>query len=231
MKTIFSFVFIFCIYIVSVMSQEVDLSLFAPLEVEVTNFENVPQKGENIIFEGINSDLMYSGTTNSEGKFNLFIKGGETYLIKIKSIGKDTDYSTFEVPKLDKDRTYSTSNLIIQFELPRTFTLDNVHFNSGKAELTKSSYSEINELLEYMKIKEDLVIEIAGHTDDVGEDEYNMDLSGRRANSVKDYLISNGISPDRIIAKGYGESQPIASNETPEGRQKNRRTEVRIIKE
>ncbi len=231
MKTIFSFVFIFCICIVSVMSQDVDSSLFAPLEVEVTNFENVPQKGESIIFEGVNSDLMYSGTTNSEGKFDLIIKGGETYLIKIKSIGKDTDYSTFEVPKLDKGRTYSTSNLLIQFELPRTFTLDNVHFNSGKAELTKSSYSEINELLEYMKIKEDLVIEIAGHTDNVGEDEYNMDLSERRAKSVKNYLVSNGISPERIIAKGYGESQPIASNEIPEGRQKNRRTEVRILEE
>lgn len=231
MKTFFSFVLIFYICSVSVMSQEVDLSQFAPLEVELTNFKNVPQKGENIIFEGINSDLMYSGTTNSEGKFDLVIKGGETYLIKIKSIGKDTDYSTFEVPKLDKDRMYSKSNLLIQFELPKTFTLDNVQFNSGKAELTRSSYSEINELLEYMKIKEDLVIEIAGHTDDVGEDEYNMDLSERRAKSVNDYLVSNGISPERITAKGYGATQPIASNEIPEGRQKNRRTEVRILEE
>ncbi len=231
MKTFFSFVLIFYICSVSVMSQEVDLSQFAPLEVEVTNFKNVPQKGENIIFEGINSDLMYSGITDSEGKFDLVIKGGETYLIKIKSIGKDTDYSTFEVPKLDNDRVYSTSNLLIQFELPKTFTLDNVHFNSGKAELTTSSYSEINDLLEYMKIKEDLVIEIAGHTDDVGEDEYNMDLSERRAKSVNDYLVSNGISPERITAKGYGSTQPIASNEIPEGRQKNRRTEVRILEE
>ena len=74
-------------------------------------------------------------------------------------------------------------------------------------------------------------IEIAGHTDNVGTIESNIKLSKERANSVRNYLIKKGISAKRVIAKGYGETQAVADNLTPQGRKKNRRTEVRIIKE
>ncbi len=210
-------------------AQDSDASIYAPLEVLVTNFKNKPLKGESIIFEGIDSDLSYTGTSNSLGKFHLDIKGGETYLIKIKSIGKATDYSTFEVPSLQAGQEYAVSELTIQIELPKSFTLDNVHFATGKSELNKTSYTELNELVEYMHLKEDLRIEIAGHTDNVGEEKDNQTLSQSRSDRVKSYLISKGISEKRLIAKGYGETQPAATNDTPEGRQMNRRTEVRII--
>ena len=82
-----------------------------------------------------------------------------------------------------------------------------------------------------MKFKETLAIEIVGHTDNVGEEDANLLLSRKRAENVRAYLIRNGIDQSRIKATGYGESQPIATNNTPEGRQKNRRTEVRIIKD
>ncbi len=72
-------------------------------------------------------------------------------------------------------------------------------------------------------------IEIAGHTDSVGSEMYNLRLSEARANAVRDYLIQHGISPDRLIAKGYGESRPIAPNTTREGRAKNRRVEFTVI--
>jgi len=71
-------------------------------------------------------------------------------------------------------------------------------------------------------------IEIGGHTDDVGEDAANQKLSKDRANAVRNYLLKE-IEPERVTAVGYGESKPIAYNDTPEGRQKNRRTEVRIL--
>lgn len=79
-----------------------------------------------------------------------------------------------------------------------------------------------------MKWKEDSKIEIAGHTDNVGNDNDNMILSQKRAETVKTWLVKKGIQPQRIIAKGYGASQPVADNST-EGRQQNRRTEVRIL--
>jgi outer membrane protein OmpA-like peptidoglycan-associated protein len=69
-------------------------------------------------------------------------------------------------------------------------------------------------------------IEVAGHTDSRGSDAYNIKLSQRRAEAVRDYLISKGIAADRLSAKGYGESQPVADNATDEGRFKNRRVEL-----
>ncbi len=72
-------------------------------------------------------------------------------------------------------------------------------------------------------------MEISGHTDSDGSEMYNLRLSQARAQAVVDYLVSRGISPSRLIAKGYGESRPVAPNDTPENKQKNRRTELKIL--
>jgi len=82
-----------------------------------------------------------------------------------------------------------------------------------------------------MKRRKNIEVEIAGHTDNTGSEEDNLKLSQRRADRVKKYLINEGIDARRIKAKGYGENQPVAGNNTKEGKQKNRRTEVRIIGE
>jgi OOP family OmpA-OmpF porin len=229
MKSILLIISIFAASLSTLFSQNPDSLNSALITVIVTNFGNIPQKGEQIIFENLKTKKIYKGVTNSKGKFDILLKGGEKYQIKIKSIGEADDYNTFEIPALEKDEYYTSSTLTIQFELPRSFTLDNVEFESGKSTLTKSSYKELNELLEYLKLKNDVIIEIAGHTDDVGDDESNLKLSTARAETVRNYLLSKGIPPKRVIAKGYGETQPIASNNSPEGRQKNRRTEVRIL--
>lgn len=208
--------------------QQKDSIAKAPVEVIVTDFNNTPVEGEQIIFEGLDSKRKYRGVSNSEGKFDILLEGGETYLIKIKGVGEAKDYNRFELPVLGENESYGKTTLTIQFEQPKVFTLDNVEFETGKSSLTQKSYSELEELREYMQLKEDLVVEIAGHTDNVGDEESNMRLSEARARTVRNYLISKGISPERIIAKGYGESQPIAPNTSAEGRQRNRRTEVRI---
>ena len=80
-----------------------------------------------------------------------------------------------------------------------------------------------------MKWKEDERYEISGHTDNVGKDADNLKLSQERAEAVKAYLVKKGIKASRIVAKGYGATRPVAENTTPEGRQKNRRTELLII--
>ncbi|MGC9341442.1 MAG: OmpA family protein [Bacteroidales bacterium] len=219
------------IILTTVIAQQVDSTHKAPIQVIVTDFENKPMEGEQIIFQGLNSKSTFKGVSNSEGKFDILLDGGETYNIKIKSIGEAKDYNRFELPVLGENESYGNIILTIQIEQPKLFTLDNVEFEFGKSSLTKSSYSELEELTEYMKLKESLVVEIAGHTDDIGDEESNIKLSEARAATVRNYLIAQGISPERIVAKGYGESQPIAPNATDEGRQRNRRTEVRIIQE
>lgn len=215
----------------SLLGQDTTSSQLATIHVLVTDFENNSKKGEQLLFEGLNSGIVYKGISDEDGKFDIQLQCGDTYLIKIKSIGEAQDNNKLSIPALNDGESYSPMLLTIKFEPPKFFTLDNVHFDSGKPTLKKSSYTELNELLEFMTLKEDIFVEIAGHTDNVGDKAANLKLSQARADAVRNYLISNGIESNRIISKGYGEDYPMDTNNTAEGRQNNRRTEVRIIKE
>lgn len=106
--------------------------------------------------------------------------------------------------------------------------LQNVNFRINSAELRDTAEEILDEDTATLLNNPDVMIEVAGHTDSTGQASYNMDLSQRRANTVRDYLIANGVDADRIVAKGYGQEQPIADNGTAEGRTLNRRVELRI---
>ena len=110
------------------------------------------------------------------------------------------------------------------------FTLVNIYFDTGKDVIKKEFKSEIDRLTKIMKNYPELIIEIGGHTDDVGTDESNQTLSQKRANAVMEAIVKNGIDPKRISAKGYGETVLVADNKTQDGRSKNRRTEFVIVK-
>ncbi|MDD5571396.1 MAG: OmpA family protein [Bacteroidales bacterium] len=200
----------------------------ALLKVTVTDFNSVPRKSEIIIFENLKTKESFTGISGNDGKFSILIPKGCKYNIKFKSYIDEIDYNTIEIPSGEGQ---ITSNLFIKIEPPKTFTLRNVLFDFGKATLKKESFKTLNDLVELMKIKTTMVIEIAGHTDNVGGAESNMKLSQERANSVRDYLIKNGVPATRVTAKGYGDTQPVDDNATDEGRQKNRRTEVKILSE
>lgn len=113
--------------------------------------------------------------------------------------------------------------------------MDNIYFAFNKATILAESYEAIdNQILGMLNKYPTMVIEIGGHTDSQGTDEYNLRLSQARAESVKKYLIEKGIAADRIEAKGYGETKPVAPNtingkDNPEGRKKNRRTEFKVL--
>jgi len=104
-----------------------------------------------------------------------------------------------------------------------------IHFKSDSANLEPLAIKTLEKILTLMKTNPELKIEIIGHTDSTGPEDYNQRLSELRARVVADWLIRNGINSKRIKATGKGESEPIADNSTPEGRAKNRRTEIRII--
>ena len=106
--------------------------------------------------------------------------------------------------------------------------LKNVNFASNSSELTPGSSVELDKAVAAMKKYPDLRIEIAAHTDSMGDAGYNQSLSEKRANSVRDYMIDKGIAANRMDAKGYGESQPVADNATKQGRQANRRVELKV---
>ena len=111
------------------------------------------------------------------------------------------------------------------------FVVENIYFEFNEAYLKAESLDIIDKLIAIMKKNTELKIEVRGHTDAVGDKVYNQKLSERRADAVVEYMIKNGISPERLRSTGYGQTRPIASNKTEEGRKKNRRTEFFFIDE
>ncbi len=106
---------------------------------------------------------------------------------------------------------------------------DNLEFGTGNAVIKEASHKSLDDLAGLLLKKKDWKLQIAGHTDNVGNDQVNLILSKKRAEAVRDYLVSKGVPADRIRTLFFGETQPIASNDTEEGRQKNRRVEMTIV--
>ncbi|MCD4790356.1 MAG: OmpA family protein [Bacteroidales bacterium] len=107
--------------------------------------------------------------------------------------------------------------------------LKNIFFETDKYDLKKTSEIELQKLIELLNKNPGIKIEISGHTDNVGTTEYNLELSQNRAKAVYDYLSENGIDTNMLTYKGYGESQPVDTNDTEEGRANNRRTEFKVV--
>jgi len=117
-----------------------------------------------------------------------------------------------------------------KLEQGKTIQLKNIYFEFDKDELMPRSFVELNKLLKIMREHPKLSIEIVGHTDALGDEDYNLDLSRRRALAVVNFLQENKISKNRLRSHGEGEAKPIASNETDEGRAQNRRVEFVVVK-
>lgn len=114
-------------------------------------------------------------------------------------------------------------------EVEAVIELQGVYFDFDKATIKPEGKVVLNEAAALLQKHERVVVEVAGHTDSTGSDAYNQGLSERRANAVKDYLTSKGVKASRLTARGYGESRPVASNDTKEGRAENRRVELIVL--
>ena len=227
MKKIFLFAFV--IISAHLSAQELKATMTqALLKVMVVNDKNKPQANQSVTFTSIKDGKEFTGTTDAAGKFQMLIPPAQKYKVKYKIFTEVQSDLVLEMPSSERPYIFEYN---ITATPPKSFTLDNVFFDSGKSTLRAESNKELNELVEYMNLKKTLVIEIAGHTDNVGASETNFKLSAERATAVKEYLKKKGIAADRVIAKGYGDTQPVADNATAAGKQKNRRTEVRIISE
>ncbi|MBP6517167.1 MAG: OmpA family protein [Chitinophagales bacterium] len=221
--------FLFLLLGLSITSRAQDLKPTASqalMKVKAIDDNGLPQAQNTITFSSTKDGKEYSGNTDAEGKFAILLPVGQKYKVKYKAV--TIVESNLEVDLPARGQPYAMT-YTITVTPPRTFTLDDVLFDTGKSTLRPESNSELNELAEYMLAKKKLVIEIAGHTDNVGAPETNLKLSENRAITVKTYLEKKGVAPERIIAKGYGDTEPVEDNNTAAGRQKNRRTEVRIV--
>lgn len=133
---------------------------------------------------------------------------------------------------IDNVKLYESINFEVVFDSLKvndSFVLDNILFEFEKANLNESSFHTLLKLSDYLETNEKVKIEIQGHTDNVGSKEFNDTLSSERAESVRNYLVENGISENRISFIGFGYDRPISSNDSESGRQLNRRVEIKLI--
>jgi peptidoglycan-associated lipoprotein len=190
-------------------------------------------------------DIMQDYVTGDDGKFLFrvyenedYTMVGETdgYLIKRQPYttrGRGVDPSTLK--DLITNITLDTTLVLDKIELNKIFVLENIYYNFNRADIREDAAKELDKLVQLLIDNPEIKIELGSHTDSVDTDAFNLDLSQRRAESAVRYIVQNGIAPDRLVAKGYGESKPIARNtnadgsDNPVGRQKNRRTEFKIL--
>lgn len=197
----------------------------ALLQGTVTNFKGKALGNETIIFSNDKTSAAVKANTDAKGRFEMLIPVNAVYSLKYRTFTTDQDYTKMSVPA-DQDATYEVT---IKIEPPKSFVLSNVYFDTGKSSLKPASHKALNDLVEVLKLKSTMIIEIEGHTDDVGKPEDNLKLSQDRANEVKKYLATKGIATTRVSAKGYGQQQPVADNSTEDGRSKNRRTSLKVV--
>lgn len=168
------------------------------------------------------SDVTFNEKPDNKNVYNIKVSYSPTIADVSKGKGKDKD-QTSNVPVVGKDT--DVTNPV----LSDTLEIRNVYFDFDKYDVKAEYQQNLNELAQFMKDNPGAKIEIGGHTDYVGTDDYNYLLSGRRAKAVKDYLVAKGVKQDKIETVKYGESKPIASNSTNETRKYNRRAEFRVL--
>lgn len=197
----------------------------------VTNAKTRALVGAYVMVEDVNSgELIAVNKSNSAtGKYLVVLPAGKTYSVSANKEGFFFHSELFDVPATTKFQTIKKDIELKPIEKGAKIVINNIFFETGKAALSPRSNVELEKAYELLKANPTMIIEVGGHTDNVGDDASNMKLSHDRAKSVRDYLVNRGIVSTRVQAKGYGESNPVATNDTDEGRQANRRTEFIIL--
>ncbi|MEO6633541.1 MAG: OmpA family protein, partial [Mucilaginibacter sp.] len=195
-----------------------DAKTKAPLEAAVEIIEL--QKNQSVFQDYSDAD---------RGDFLATLTAGKNYGLNISKEGYLFYSANFSLVGHEPKTAFNIAVLLDPIEIGNKVVLNNIFFDTNKFDLKPESVAELQQLLSFLTLNPTLHIEISGHTDNVGNDQLNQTLSENRAKSVYQYLIDNKIAATRLVYKGYGKTQSIAPNDTDEGRQKNRRTEFKII--
>jgi len=188
-----------------------------------------PLKAEIIYEDPITGEIV--GTTTSDsttGQYKIELSPGSFYgfLAEKKEYYPVSDI--LDLTQLNSSDVLTRDLLLIPLEKGASIRLNNIFFDTDKSVLRPESTAELQRLIRFLHANSDIHIQLEGHTDSQGNAEYNLRLSNDRAKAVMTYLAENGIELSRLKSKGFGKNNPVATNDTPEGRQQNRRVEFRI---
>lgn len=201
---------------------------FFHAQVLVRNFNELSIANAKVQLTDTAGLIIHSGTTDLNGQFEITMKPGK-YHVKLYIDGEQKKDRTIHLPVLSDQKIYNRVRIFVLYEDRKQFVLEDLLFATNSAILEESSFLILDKLIEYIEYESENRFEIAGYTDNIGSEKDNQLLSENRAIAVVNYLIAHGISSERLVAKGYGELNPIADNSTEEGRAKNRRTEIKKI--
>jgi outer membrane protein OmpA-like peptidoglycan-associated protein len=200
----------------------------------VTDENGNPVQGEVRIDDATTLERTTTVPTNSDGRYTTEIKEGKTYRITAAAPDHVPTFVEVDTRNVEQgsDLTQDLNVMSIDAAIASgtAFKLKNLFFDYDKWDVKPESMPELNRLADLLKEYPVIKVEIGAHTDARGGDQYNLDLSTKRARSVMDYLIGRGIARERLSSKGYGETVPVASNDSEEGRALNRRVEFKLLK-
>ncbi len=201
--------------------------------VVVNSITNAPESSVEVTVTNTakgNSTKIINNPSN--GIFNVQLEPNSSYSI----VGKKASYLS-NIGNASTEGLNRSTTLYLQLELQvqevstaKNIVLNNIYFATGKTSFDESSSTDLQKLVQFLKDNPDLKLEIQGHTDNVGSVAGNKKLSEQRALSIVNYLVTKGVEKNRLTAKGYGSTLPIDSNATEDGRAKNRRVEMKLIK-
>jgi OmpA-OmpF porin, OOP family len=197
----------------------------------VTDLDKLPEENATVIIKSEDKTIVRQGITDVDGRFVAIVPKGKKYNVTVKKFSYDFKFVS-QVPNVKGSLEFVQNYIINLFlDFRRSYCLNNMYFDPGKFDIKPECTPAIDSLVTIFKNNERFRAEIAGFTDDVGNDGENVRLSQRRADAIRQYLIDKGVPANRVLAKGYGEKFPIAANTSEIGRTKNRRTEVKVIQE
>ncbi len=203
--------------------------------------QQVPVPEHPVELQNEKGEKISEATTDAAGKFSFPLDSASTYAListkpgfftarqSITTVGKMPSQAELTEPETD---VRLTATLVLnEIVKDKPIVLENIFYDFDKAEIRPDAAIELDKLVQIMVDNPRISIELSSHTDARGSDEYNQDLSQRRAESAVEYIVSKGISPERITAKGYGESRLVVKNATTEEEhQRNRRTEFKVVR-
>lgn len=208
----------------------------AAMRLFVVNPDTGPIEGIVIKMTAPDGTSYFTGETDSVGYAEVLVPINQRYEMEYLSLGRRNTTANVQVP----DGPRQDIRLTMRYRRIRPpppppeepeartpgFVLNGVLFDSNRATIKEESFPRLDRVVEYMTYVPTARIRVTGHTDNVGDPRRNQRLSEARAEAVRAYLVEKGINGDRIEAVGYGDQQPVADNDTEEGRQRNRRIEA-----
>ncbi len=216
----------------TILEEEVDVKAFALVSIKGKILDMVTNSPLGVIMELFDNEtqqMIASFESNERtGDYMVSLPSGKSYGLAVKAKEYLFHSENFDIPPSTRFREIIKDIHLKKVKVGSKIVMKNIFFEFNKATLKPESIPELTRLIKLLNDVPTLKIEISGHTDNVGSQLYNQELSERRAQAVVAYLEDKGIDSDRLTYKGYGFSQPIATNDTEEGRAMNRRTEFKV---